>query len=89
MTKVTAKVTFRGANFTHVYVAGNTYDFEDANAQALASQGLVEIVSEYKEVETAPKEEPKTEGASEGKTDEPLKMEAETAPKKAGRPKKV
>ncbi len=55
-------VQFRGADYSQLYEKGETYDFEQKRAEALAARGLVEITKEQKEVPAeASKAKPETQ----------------------------
>lgn len=47
--KATVIIEFRGADYSQLYEKGETYDFEQQRAEALAARGLVRLIEEKKE----------------------------------------
>lgn len=47
--KATVIIEFRGADYSQLYEKGETYDFEQQRAEALAARGLVKLIEEKKE----------------------------------------
>ncbi len=75
-------VQFRGADYSQLYEKGETYDFEQKRAEALAARGLVEITKEQKEIPAeAPEAEPETQ-VVEPESAEAPEAKAEETPRR-------
>lgn len=81
--KAKVLIQFRGADFSQLFEKGNTYDFEQKRAEALAARGLVELIADKAEA-PASKPEPKVDNAAETEVVAEVKAEApaEETPKR-------